>query len=78
MSTDTTATDGLVVRGLEVIYNNAVVALSGVSLTVPAGGFVSVLGANGAGKTTLVRAITNLLPSRTAASRWSGRTPGRS
>ncbi|MEE8601495.1 ABC transporter ATP-binding protein [Euzebya tangerina] len=54
-------TDGLAIRGLEVVYNNAVVALRGVSLSVPEGGFVSVLGANGAGKTTLVRAITNLL-----------------
>lgn len=61
MSTVNADTDGLSVRGLEVVYNNAVVALSGISLSVPAGGFVSVLGANGAGKTTLVRAITNLL-----------------
>lgn len=53
--------DGLAIRGLEVVYNSAVVALRGVSLSVPDGGFVSVLGANGAGKTTLVRAITNLL-----------------
>lgn len=53
--------DGLVVRGLEVAYADSVMALDGVSVTVPPGAFVSVLGANGAGKTTLVRAITNLL-----------------
>ncbi len=52
---------GLTVRGLEVVYKGSIVALSGVSVHVPTGGFVSVLGANGAGKTTLVRAITNLL-----------------
>ena len=57
----TAATAGLVVRGAEVSYGN-VVALRGVSLELPPGGFVSVLGANGAGKTTLVRAITGLLP----------------
>jgi branched-chain amino acid transport system ATP-binding protein len=52
---------GLVVEGLDVSYADAVTALSGISLEVPAGSFVSVLGANGAGKTTLVRAITGLL-----------------
>lgn len=59
--TPTTAREGLRVEGLEVRYSNAIMALSGVSLTVPDGGFVAVLGANGAGKTTLVRAITGLL-----------------
>ena len=52
---------GLVVQGLAVDYSGSVIALDGVSMQVPPGGFVSVLGANGAGKTTLVRAITNLL-----------------
>jgi branched-chain amino acid transport system ATP-binding protein len=52
---------GLSVRGLDVVYNNAVTALSGVSMKVDPGQFVAVLGANGAGKTTLVRAITGLL-----------------
>lgn len=51
----------LAVRGLEVVYSNAVIALSGVSIDVPPGQIVSVLGANGAGKTTLVRAVTGLL-----------------
>lgn len=51
---------GLSMRGVEVSYGN-VVALRGVSVDVPPGGFVSVLGANGAGKTTLVRSITGLL-----------------
>lgn len=51
---------GLHVRGVEVAYGN-VVALRGVTVHLPPGGFVSVLGANGAGKTTLVRSITGLL-----------------
>lgn len=54
-------TTGLQVHGLDVVYNNAVTALSGVSMKVEPGQFVSVLGANGAGKTTLVRSITGLL-----------------
>jgi branched-chain amino acid transport system ATP-binding protein len=52
---------GLEVHGLDVVYNNAVTALSGVSMKVEPGQFVAVLGANGAGKTTLVRSITGLL-----------------
>lgn len=55
-----TGTGGLVVENLQVAYGG-VVALDGVSVTVPPGAFVSVLGANGAGKTTLVRSITGLL-----------------
>lgn len=49
------------VKNLEVVYDDSIVALRGVSLSVPVGGFVTVLGANGAGKTTLVRAITSLM-----------------
>ena len=48
------------VEGLTVVYGG-VTALNDVHITVPSGGFVSVLGANGAGKTTLVRSITSLL-----------------
>ena len=50
----------LKVEGLTVVYGG-VTALNDVHITVPSGGFVSVLGANGAGKTTLVRSITSLL-----------------
>ncbi len=50
----------LKIQGLTVVYGG-VTALNDVHITVPSGGFVSVLGANGAGKTTLVRSITSLL-----------------
>jgi branched-chain amino acid transport system ATP-binding protein len=52
----------LEVANLEVVYNDVVLVLRGVSLAVPPGKIVAVLGANGAGKTTLLRAITGLLP----------------
>jgi branched-chain amino acid transport system ATP-binding protein len=49
------------VTDLEVVYNDVVLAVRGVSLQVPRGAIVAVLGANGAGKTTVLRAITGLL-----------------
>jgi branched-chain amino acid transport system ATP-binding protein len=49
------------VNGIEVIYNHVALVLKGVSLQVPEGGIVAILGGNGAGKTTTLRAISNLL-----------------
>jgi branched-chain amino acid transport system ATP-binding protein len=49
------------VNGIEVIYNHVILVLKGVSLRVPEGGVVALLGANGAGKTTTLKAVSNLL-----------------
>ncbi len=61
--TPTAATAGaiLVVNNIEVIYDHVILVLKGVSLHVPRGGIVAILGANGAGKTTTLKAISNLL-----------------
>jgi len=49
------------VNGIEVIYNHVILVLKGVSLQVPEGKVVALLGGNGAGKTTTLRAVSNLL-----------------
>src|SRR5271154_3813092 len=51
----------LSVSNIEVIYNHVILVLKGVSLQVPEGGIVALLGGNGAGKTTTLKAISNLL-----------------
>jgi branched-chain amino acid transport system ATP-binding protein len=53
--------DILAVNGVEVVYGGAIQVLRNVSLNVPTGSVVSILGANGAGKTTLLRAVSGLL-----------------
>ncbi|MBT8212609.1 MAG: ABC transporter ATP-binding protein [Acidimicrobiia bacterium] len=51
----------LSVTNVEVVYKDVILVLRGVSLEVPDGGIVALLGANGAGKTTLLRAVSGLL-----------------
>lgn len=51
----------LSVNNIEVIYDHVILVLKGVSLNVPKGAIVAILGANGAGKTTTLKAISNLL-----------------
>jgi branched-chain amino acid transport system ATP-binding protein len=51
----------LAVSSVEVIYNHVILVLKGVSLQVPEGGIVALLGANGAGKSTTLKTISCLL-----------------
>jgi len=51
----------LSVNNIEVIYDHVILVLKGVSLRVPEGGIVALLGANGAGKSTTLKAISGLL-----------------
>ena len=48
-------------NNIEVIYDNVILVLRGVTIEVPDGGITTVLGANGAGKTTTLKAISGLL-----------------
>jgi branched-chain amino acid transport system ATP-binding protein len=57
----TAAVRSLSVNNIEVIYDHVILVLKGVSLEVPQGKIVALLGANGAGKTTTLKAISNLL-----------------
>ncbi len=52
----------LSVNNLEVVYHHTIQVLKGLSLSVPEGRIVALLGANGAGKTTTLKAISGLLP----------------
>jgi branched-chain amino acid transport system ATP-binding protein len=51
----------LSVNNVEVIYDHVILVLKGVSLRVPEGGIVALLGANGAGKSTTLKAVSGLL-----------------
>jgi branched-chain amino acid transport system ATP-binding protein len=64
MSTPTAAAAAdnyLSINNIEVIYDHVILVLKGVSLNVPKGKIVALLGANGAGKSTTLKAISNLL-----------------
>ena len=52
----------LQLHAVEAVYQNAIVALRGVSLDVRAGEIHALLGANGAGKSSTLKAVSNLLP----------------
>jgi len=56
----------LTTQQLEVTYNHSAVAIQGVSVSVPDGAIVAILGSNGAGKTTTLRAISGFLPGDSA------------
>lgn len=52
----------LYIRNIEVVYHRTIQVLRGLSMEVPRGQIVALLGSNGAGKTTTLKAISGLLP----------------
>jgi len=68
----------LSLNNIEVIYDHVALAIKGVSLSVPRGGMVALLGANGAGKSTTLKAVSGLLkPERGQVTRGELRFLGR-
>jgi branched-chain amino acid transport system ATP-binding protein len=61
MTEHSTAADVLTLNNVEVVYDYVSLAIKGVSLAVPNGGMVALLGANGAGKSTTLKSISGLL-----------------
>src|SRR4051812_21444580 len=80
---DTTSPPLLSFEGVEAAYDRMIIALRGVSLAVPEGAIVALLGANGAGKTTTLKAASGLLAAERGAVthgiiRYRGRDTGAS
>lgn len=61
MSDNTTSPPVLAINSIEVVYDFVLLAIKGVSLEVPQGGMVALLGSNGAGKSTTLKAVSGLL-----------------
>lgn len=57
----------LALNNVEVIYDDVILVLRGLSLSVPEGAIVALLGSNGAGKSTTLKAVSGLLPSERGA-----------
>jgi branched-chain amino acid transport system ATP-binding protein len=63
----TTTPPLLDIRNIEVVYDEVILVLRGLSLAVPEGAIVALLGANGAGKSTTLKAISGLLKTENGA-----------
>ena len=59
---DKEATNILSMNSVEVLYDNVMLAIKGVSIQVPKGGMVALLGSNGAGKSTTLKAFIHQFP----------------
>jgi branched-chain amino acid transport system ATP-binding protein len=51
----------LKITNIEIVYNDVILAVRGISLEVPQGGIIALLGSNGAGKSTILKAISGVL-----------------
>ena len=63
MTPENVNTNGIILKlnNIEVMYHEVILVLKGVSIDVPHGGIVALLGANGAGKSTTLKSISGLL-----------------
>lgn len=66
-ASEVATTPVLAVKNIEVVYNQVILVLRGVSLEVPQGGIVALLGGNGAGKSTTLKSVSTLLASERGA-----------
>ncbi len=66
-SSDIAVPPVLAVKNIEVIYDHVILVLRGVSLEVPQGKIVALLGGNGAGKSTTLKSVSTLLASERGA-----------
>ncbi|MBE0690161.1 MAG: phosphonate ABC transporter ATP-binding protein, partial [Anaerolineae bacterium] len=62
----------LIIENLTKVYDNGLVALNNLSLEVPEGQFVSIIGLSGSGKSTLLRCINRLIPPTKGRIIWNG------
>ena len=62
----------LKIENLHVAYGG-IQALRGISLEVPDGKIVTLIGANGAGKSTMLRTITGLVKAQSGSIQWNGK-----
>ncbi len=62
MADEQTSEAILKINNIEVVYNHVVLVLKGLSLEMPRGAIVALLGSNGAGKSTTLKAVSGLLP----------------
>ena len=54
----------LTLNNLEIVYNDVIAAVRGISFEVPDGSIIALLGSNGAGKSTTLKAISGILKSQ--------------
>ncbi|MCA9907722.1 MAG: ATP-binding cassette domain-containing protein, partial [Anaerolineae bacterium] len=62
----------LLIENLTKIYDNGLVALDNLSLEIPEGQFVSIIGLSGSGKSTLLRCINRLIEPTKGRIVWNG------
>ena len=63
MNNENNSENILEIKNIEVVYDDVILAISDVSLNVPKGSIVALLGGNGAGKSTTLKSVSTMLAS---------------